>query len=267
MSDYKVSKIIDVHAHIYPTKIAGKAVSAIGRFYDLTMTGGGTSEGLIASGAKIGVTRYVVHSAATTPEQVHSINSHIIRECEAHCDLFTGFGTLHPDMKDFDSEIEFMMLSGLKGIKLHPDFQKFSINAPELMPMYRAVGGRLPILFHTGDKRYLFSNPWRVAEIKSKFPELRIIAAHFGGYSEWKDAARELYSLPIMFDTSSSLFALDPREATDMIRAAGVEKFMFGSDFPMWDHEGEFARFMRLGLTDDERDRILFKNAERFLQL
>lgn len=68
-----------------------------------------------------------------------------------------------------------------------------------------------------------------------------------------------------MFDTSSSLFFFDPSEATDMIREAGVEKFMFGCDFPMWDHLEEMKLFMRLRLTDAEREAVLHGNAERFL--
>ena len=68
-------KTIDTHAHIYPDKIADKAVSSIGAFYDIEMTGGsGTSCGLIESGSRIGVEKYIVHSTATTVKQVKSIN-------------------------------------------------------------------------------------------------------------------------------------------------------------------------------------------------
>ena len=44
-------KIANAHTHIFPSKIAGKAVKAIGDFYDLHMGGGGTSETLIKDGA------------------------------------------------------------------------------------------------------------------------------------------------------------------------------------------------------------------------
>lgn len=33
----------------------------------------------------------------------------------------------------------------------------------------------------------------------------------------------------------------------------------------MWDHMEEFDRFMKLDLTDDEREAILWKNAARLL--
>ena len=89
-----MDKIIDTHAHIYPQKIAQKAVDSIGSFYDIPMAGGnGTSEGLLASGGKIGVERYVVHSTATKPSQVESINDFIHGECEKHPEFSaSGYG-------------------------------------------------------------------------------------------------------------------------------------------------------------------------------
>jgi predicted TIM-barrel fold metal-dependent hydrolase len=255
--------IVDVHAHVYPAKIATKAVVAIGRFYDLPMAQPGTSKNLIASGSAIGVTRYLIHSAATTPEQVRAINDSIVRECRARPDLFSGFGTLHPDMADPGTEVAYILSQGLLGVKLHPDFQRFAIDDPKADPLYAACEGRLPILFHAGDRRYAFTNPARIAAVADRFPRLTIIAAHFGGYSEWEDARRFLHPRAMYFDTSSSLFAFEPQHAADMIRAAGVEKFLFGSDFPMWDHAGEFERFLRIPLADDEREAILWKNAVR----
>ena len=255
--------IIDAHAHIYPAKIAAKAVAAIGDFYGLRMECRGTSDDLVASGSAIGVSKYIVHSAATSPAQVRAINDNIIRECRARPGVFHGFGTLHPDLGDIEGEIDYMLANGLLGIKLHPDFQKFAVDDPKAGRMYAAASGRMPILFHAGDRRFGYSNPSRIAAVADRFPDLAIIAAHFGGYSEWEDAERLLYRRGIYFDTSSSLFALDPARAAEMIRAAGVEKFLFGSDFPMWGHEGEFARFMRLPLSDGERAAILAGNALR----
>lgn len=258
-------KIYDAHAHIYPGKIAERAVAAIGSFYDIPMAGGsGTVEDLIASGSQIGVSRYLVHSTATNPQQVRAINNYIISECEAHPDIFIGFGTLHPEMDDFDVEVKYIISAGLKGVKLHPDFQKFSVDDNAVDRLYKATEGRLPILFHAGDKRYQYSNPSRIARVAKRWPNLTIIAAHFGGYSEWEEASRELFDLDnVLFDTSSSLPFLDPNQAADMIHSAGVDRFMFGTDYPMWNHKSELERFMRLPLTDSEREVILSRNMAR----
>lgn len=255
-------KIYDAHAHIYPAKIADKAVAAIGSFYGIPMAGGtGTADDLIASGSQIGVSKYLVHSTATNPQQVRAINDYIIGECKAHPDVFVGFGTLHPDMEDIESEVEYIISSGLKGVKLHPDFQKFSVDDSAIDCLYEATAGRLPILFHAGDKRYQYSNPSRIAKVARRWKELTIVAAHFGGYSEWEEASKELLELNnVIFDTSSSLSFLEPAKAVDMIHKAGVHKFMFGTDYPMWNHKSEFERFMNLALSDSEREQILSKN-------
>ena len=60
-----MQKIINTHCHIYPNKIASKAVESIGQFYDLPMALDGTVEGLVKDGEKIGTVHYLVHSVAT----------------------------------------------------------------------------------------------------------------------------------------------------------------------------------------------------------
>ena len=52
-----------------------------------------------------------------------------------------------------------------------------------------------------------------------------------------------------------------------MIRRHGVEKMLFGSDYPMWDHSEELARFLALDLTEEERRAILSGNARKLLSL
>ena len=64
-------EIIDAHAHIYPEKIAVKATATIGVFYDIEMEmPAGTPQRLIEEGKRNGVSRFVVHSVATTAHQV-----------------------------------------------------------------------------------------------------------------------------------------------------------------------------------------------------
>lgn len=259
-------EIWDMHCHIFPEKIADKAADAIGRFYDIPMRYSGKSEVLLESGAQIGVTHYLVCSSATVSEQVESINSFIASECEDHPE-FMGYGTLHPDMAQFEPEVKRIISLGLKGIKLHPDFQRFAIDSPRAIEMYRVASEYgLPFLFHTGDKRYDYSSPKRLASAMDKVPGLVAIGAHFGGYSEWEQVADCLTRENVYFDTSSTLFELPPDKAVKLLRTLGVEKFFFGVDFPMWDHADELRRFNCLPLTDKERDLIFSENARRFME-
>lgn len=258
-------KIIDAHAHIFPEKIAEKAVKSIGDFYGIPMDGCGTAEMLIESGAEINVSKYLVCSTATKAEQVLPINDFIFDECNKHADKFVGFATLHPDMENLESEFERIVSRGFKGIKLHPDFQNFNIDDEKALAIYRLCEGKLFVLFHTGDARYDFSHPKRLANVASKFPDLKCIAAHFGGYQNWDDAYSVYDSKNIFMDTSSSLFELSAQKAVAFIEKFGVSQFFFGTDFPMWRHKEELARFLALGLSRADNQAILYDNFDRFV--
>ena len=69
----------------------------------------------------------------------------------------------------------------------------------------------------------------------------------------------------VHLDTSSSLAFIEPEFAADMVRGYGVDKMMFGTDFPMWTPELELDRFFALGLTEDENRKVLFDNFENLL--
>lgn len=259
--------IIDAHAHIYPQKIAEKATDTIGKFYEIPMQHVGLPEELIKSGQQIGVSRYLVCSTATKPEQVRSINQYIKNECDKHPE-FLGFATMHPGMDNFEEELDFMQSNGLRGIKLHPDFQKFNIDDENAIVMYRSIAKRhLPILFHTGDNRYDFSAPKRLYHVINEVPDLTCIAAHFGGYQRWDEVHEYLKCPNLYFDTSSSLFQLKREDAVRLIHYFGVKQFLFGSDFPMWDHKEELARFDALDLTSEEREYILHINFETLFRI
>ena len=262
-------EIIDAHAHIYPEKIAEKATVAIGNFYDIEMeTAAGTVDSLIEDGKRAGVTGYLVHSVATTAHQVHAINEFIKREIDAHSE-FIGFMTLHQDMTEEEviSEVKWAKENGFKGVKLHPDFQKFNIDDEVAEKFYRAVGENFPILFHTGDNRYEYSKPHRLAKVAKKYPLVTFIAAHFGGYRCWDDAKVYKGLKNVYFDTCSSLAFISAEKAKSIIEMLGAERFFFATDFPMWDAKRELERFMRIPLTKKEREMILSGNIKKLLKL
>jgi len=256
--------IIDFHAHIYPEKIAAKAIASIGEFYQIPMQKDGTAESLIASGKSCGIGRFVVFSAAAVPGQVMAINDYIAATCREH-PAFTGFGTLHRDMENPRDEIERLIGLGLRGLKFHPDMQRFNIDDERMMDIYAAVEGRLPVIFHTGDYRYPFSHPVRLARVLDNFPKLCAVATHFGGWSMFDIAYDCFLTRRCYFDVSSSLPFIGLRRAAELIHSYGAERFLFGSDYPMWDPAVCLEEFMRLDITDNEKEQILWKNAGEIL--
>lgn len=261
------TKIIDAHAHIFPDRIAVKAAANIGSFYDIPMRYDGTVSTLLELGKRNGVDRFLVQSVATTPEQVESINDFIASQVEAFPDRLIGFAALHPDYPHIGREVDRVISMGLRGIKIHPDFQRFQIDSPAAMKLYEAIEGRLPILVHTGDSRYDFSGPSRMGRVLDRFPRLDAICAHLGGWSEWDDAARELAGRRVWVDTSSSLYALTPERAREIIGLFGEDNVLFGTDYPMWDPGEELGLLDRLGLDEKVKEKLLHLNVERLLKL
>ena len=257
----------DAHAHIYPGKIAEKATASVGDFYHIPMQNVGLPHVLAQRGGEAGIDRFLVCSVATKVEQVRSINQFIQDKCQKY-PQFIGLGAWHQDITDISGEMDDIQARGLRGIKLHPDFQEFMIDDPKMLDVYKEAHRRgLPVLFHTGDSRTEFSSPHRLMNVIDKLPDFTCIAAHLGGYSEWEEARRELSGTNVYIDTSSSLFKISPEEAKENIAHFGVDHTMFGTDFPMWDPKEELERFFALGFSQEENQAMLYDNFARLFQL
>lgn len=259
-------KNYDAHAHIFPEKIAARASISISDFYGgAPMYAPALLEKLLSSGEEAGTEKFLVCSSAVVPKQVFGINDFISYSCKMDSRL-VGLGSMHPDYYDIPSELDRIKELGLLGIKLHPDFQQFEIDSDKAFYMYSLCRDRgLSVLFHIGDKRYDYSSPARLANVVKKMPELKIHAAHFGGYNAWDSAFEVLEcSENLYFDTSSSLAFLDRDTALRFIEKFGADRFMFGTDFPMWEPKKELDRLLALGLDIDTLEKILFRNFEKF---
>ena len=257
-------RIVDVHCHIYPEKIAAKAVENIARFYHVQMWGQGTVEHLLDVQQKAGVSASIVHSVALQASQVQSINDFVAKEAEKHPQLI-GFATMHQDFEDMEAEVERCISLGLKGFKLHPDSQGVNADDPRLMHLFEIIEGRLPLMLHCGDYRWDNSHPSRIKKILHAFPKLVLNAAHFGGWSICDLAVEYLEDESCFMDVSSSSAYLGSRRTTELIRLYGAERILFGTDYPMWDPAQEVERMMSHNLTDEERELICWRNAERYL--
>ena len=166
------------------------------------------------------------------------------------------------------AEVERAKSLGIRGIKLHPDCQHFSIDDPKMDKIYAACSDYdLPILMHTGDDRYDNSRPPKMAAVARRFPKGRFIAAHFGGYSNWEYVDCYEGTQNVWFDTSSTLFKIKSGEPERLIKKFGADRFFFGTDYPLFGSEPELARFRKLDRDDETQQKILYQNAVDFLHL
>ena len=260
-------KLIDIHTHIYPDDIAQKATDSVQAFYGIgSASMNGTVSMLLEQGSKAGIHQFVILPVSIRPDRVQGINDYIQQQAKLH-DCFIPFGTVHAAMNGLMEEVERLLALGAKGIKMHPDSQRFSIDDERLFPMYEAIRGRIPVLLHMGDHRYNYSHPIKLRKILDMFPGLDAIAAHFGGYSMYDTALELLKDTDCVMDVSSSLMFMEGGKAEYYVNQYGAERLAFGTDYPMWDPVVETKRFFDLKLTESQFEQIAHKTAERILKL
>jgi len=259
--------IIDIHNHIYPDKIAQKATDSIRQFYGLEGSHmDGTTDLLVRRSQEAGISRQVILPVAIRPNHVQEINDFVRRQADEH-ESFIPFFTVHAAMDGIMDETERMLKLGMRGLKLHPDSSRFTIDDMRLFPVYEALRGKVPVLIHMGDQRYNYSHPIHLRRILDLFPGLTVIGAHFGGYSMYETAYELLKDTDCVMDISSSLMLMEKGIPEDFISRYGAERIAFGSDYPLWDPVQEVARFLQLDLTGVQFEQIACKTAARILGL
>lgn len=257
--------IVDVHAHIYPDKIAARAAESIEEFYGLKRFCNGTVDNLLKIQEQSEITHFVVHSAAVKAKTVQPIDDFIAGEVKKH-PQFIGFGAMHQDYESPEAEIDRMASMGLRGIKMHPDSQEVYIDDPRMMEIYDICEEKgMRLVLHCGDIRSDYSHPKHLVNVLHEFPELTIDAAHFGGWLVFDYALEYLRDESCFMDIASSMMILGPQRTRELIEIYGADRILFGADFPTWSPAEELEHFRALGLSRKEEELILWHNAERFL--
>ena len=257
----------DIHAHIFPSHVAERVIAQLEGYYGFKWEGSGVYEDLIASMDEAGIGRCTIFSCATKPEQVETINNYLASLQAEHPERFFCFGTMHPEYHAPGKEMERLKSLGLRGLKIHPDFQRFRIDDPKMFRIYEAAGDDLPMLFHVGDPYQNYSEPKRLAKVLDVMPHLKIIAAHLGGYRAWEESKRHLVGRDLWLDSSSTVGYLSAEEAKKIILAHGCDKVLWGSDYPARRHANAVRDLEALQLTQEQQEMISHRNAEKLLKI
>lgn len=255
----------DVHTHAFHPKIAQKAVAKLQNHYSIQLAGSGVIEDLLARAKRTGIDKVVVLCAATAAAQVIPANAFAIELAQKHPEVIP-FGTIHPDHTEWKEQLDTLRKAGVKGLKLHPDFQGFWLNDPRLLPIIEEAQRDFIFLCHIGDKlppAQNYSCPYKLAALIESFPQARFIAAHFGGFMHWEYALESLAGKNVWFDTSSSLEFIPQHTLMQLLQKHPREKFLFGSDYPLYDPMDEYNLLQkRTGYTDASMEELLSNAGE-----
>jgi hypothetical protein len=263
-------KLIDVHAHAFPDAIAERAIAALEAGCPWKAFARGRTSELLASMDAAGVDASVVCTIATKPDQAEGI----LRWCEhIRGPRLLPFPSVHPLTPDGPAWVARIAAADFPGIKLHPMYQDFVIDDPAMDALYAAAAqAGIIVAFHCGhdiafppdDDR---AAPRRTAAVLDRFPALKVICTHMGGWRMWDEADAFLVGRDVYLETSFSLAGLGPARAADMIRRHGAARVLFGSDWPWARQQADAALLDALPLRPDELQAVRSRNAAALLGL
>ncbi|MEW5911708.1 MAG: amidohydrolase family protein [Thermodesulfobacteriota bacterium] len=234
--------------------------------------GEGSLGAVAQSMARAGAQRFVLLPVAGSRERVGQLNRWAAQAAAQHAGLIP-FGTLHPKGR-VAADLALLLELGLKGVKLHPFIQRFSLDHPEaeaLLALVEEAG--LPVLVDTIHPRGLarakphmaqvleflgFSGtlPEQIAGLARTHPGLKIIAAHGGSLYGWQELEPLLDLDNVYFDLAYLNGLIETQDLMRIIRRKGPQRIIYGSDAP-WREPTAFRQwFEDLPLTSGEREMI-----------
>jgi len=263
--------LIDFHTHAFPDKLAPKVMQRLSHCAGgLVPQTDGTVEGLRQEMRKDGVGLAVVQCIATAPAQQTNVNNLAI-QINATPDL-RAFGSVHPDAPDAPEELERLAAAGIKGIKLHPEYQGFYADDPKMKPIYQKISQLgLITLFHAGQD-IGFPPPYHATPDHLlgalKWLDAPVVAAHWGGMGCGTEVAEKLCGIEGLYlDLSFGYGCIARPVAQVILEKHGAHKLLFGSDMPWHRPAWELRLLDTLELTPEEKEAICSRNAQTLLGL
>ena len=263
--------IIDFHAHVFPDKVAPHVIRDLKTKGGLDVYSDGTVEGLTSYMTGTELDYVVAMGVAVRPDLVTKTNDWLI---SINDQKIIPFGSVHPDYPQPDQEINRLRQNGIRGLKFHSPFQQFHPDEKRMMPIYEAMADDMVAFFHVGaglskGSKEVLATPSRIVNVIENFPNLKVVAAHFGGYKLFEEAERYLVGRNLYLDTSwpPSLKNIGKDAIVRIINKHGAENILFGSDCPTADPVTEIQFINSLNLNEGEKELILGGNAYNLLGL
>jgi len=278
--------IIDFHTHLFPPAVReGRerffdGEPAFRLLYDSPKSRLVGVEDLIAAMDEDGVDRSVVFGFPWRHLDTARMNNDYILEAVArHPRRLAGLCCLDPASRGAGAEVERCLDAGMAGIG-ELAFYTGGIEATDLdhlaEPMALCRERQRLALIHTNEPVghvYPGKTPntlRQIYDLVGRFPENRIVLAHWGGglffYSLLKKEVGDRLA-NVWFDTAASPYLYDGRIWTVARDTIGVDKILFGTDFPLLRAPRYFKEIEASGLTEDQRARVLGDNATDLLAL
>ena len=268
--------VIDFHTHVFPDKIAKSTVSALQANSSNVPYCDGTVDGLIANMQKNNVDICVNLPVLTKPTQFETVLNFAISINQRFKDTdkkIISFAGMHPDCEDIEGKMRLVYEAGVKGVKIHPDYQGTYIDTDgyyQILKSAKKYG--LIVVTHSGiDDGYkgqpVRCTPDRVLNLLNKIDYDRFVLGHYGAHRQWQEVLEKLCKTNVYFDTAVTLSKIDKDLFVDILNSHGEDRVLFATDSPWSDAEKDLKTLKSFGLSEQTLDKILYNNAVKLLGL
>ncbi len=259
--------IIDFHTHFYPEKIVEKALETARTQAHIEPAATGTRTSLLDSMRSAGIDRAVALPLVTAPGRGPGLIEWAKRNNGAP---ITMLGSVHPRDPEFSRTLELAQAAGFPGIKVHPEYQSFEFDEPELDGVWaRMAEMGFFLITHAGaDGGFpppYHSNPASLRRLHDRHPNLKLVLAHGGSWNMWDDVLTFLAGTPVWIDLAFVTEVLEAERVRELIRRFGVERCLFGTDSPWCDQRRALENIRGLKLGKYAEEMILGGNARQLL--
>ena len=199
--------VIDFHTHIYPDVIAARTVAALEEKAGGKAFTDGTRKGILESMENAGVDVSVVLPVATKPQQFETINAFAAQLNDECSGKLISFGGIHPDCEDYKGKLDYIKSIGLKGIKIHPDYQGVMIDDIRYMNIIDYASEiDLIVITHAGldigMPELVHCPPDRMRKVLDTLKPHKMVLAHYGGWKRWEEVYEYIAGQDVYIDTA-----------------------------------------------------------------
>ena len=263
--------LIDFHTHFFPDAIAENSVKQIEKKAHVKARFEGTYDSLVNTMQSEEIDYAVNLPVATKAEQVKSINRKMLKLQKSQRQVIL-FGAMHPrfhEVGSIEEEFAFLKHNGFKGIKMHPEYQFFYPDDPDVEMIYEAcLKNDMILVLHSGDDfafQETHATPKRIHQVKLFSRDIKLVLAHMGAYRRWDEVERYLMGLHDVYFDTAFCYEMPAWQMKEIILGHGPYKILFGSDFPWEDPMRLINKIRSLGLGQFAEDMIFYKNAVQLL--
>lgn len=268
--------LIDFHTHVFPEKIAGKTINALSASSGATPFTDGTDAGLIKNMVNGGADICVNLPVLTKPNQFDSVLEFALYLNEKYKNSvkkIISFAGIHPYCDDIKGKMKRIKDLGIKGVKIHPDYQETFIDDKRYTDiLYAAKDNDLIVVTHAGVDDGYIGKPVRCptelsAKVIKKVDYDKIVLGHYGGHKQWEKVFDLLADSNVYFDTAFTFYKIDSELFKKILYAHGDDKVLFATDCPWSDIKQDKETLISYSLPRETTDRIFYKNALKLLNL